>query len=707
MSVLAEKGVRFAFPLPVLRTHTLRLHRLIPPSYIHSLSAFVSAKVDFLASSEAAAGALTRFDPYASVTSTSTPFGTPSKALSTSRATPSTPSSASHLRTPTTFSKRYNLQLQYVNSLARQVSTSSAKTPSSPAHDDEEEVDSDEPVRIVVPSRSDFTPALQGPFLLQPAPAELDNGAPSSACDIAYVSYSSASPAAAAAEESAGSASIGLIALSYADGKVDLCVEVEKVEARWEAEKEAKRVGSLALSRPVGRRTGYGFAPDADSDSEEDEGGAEEDELEGLPTLAMYETIDLGLADEINPSRAEKGEKAVATALKDNYPVLTRDPLYADTLYIYHALGAHCLLLAPWLEELLETVQEGDDADEGDEEKLQKQAEKTLKKQQRTEVLWVLKTRSTSPTNEEPTPPVVALQVVNDVYLGYSLLSLTSSLQAVGIELSLRIDSSAVDPSTSTSSAAPSSSKSAYVSLLDTPFTIPALLTPGKPLPRLPAPFPASSFKELSITPSTLRDLGKTVTSVQTSVRELASAADTVSHRLELQMKELSRQLGKLAELKQLRNDLGKSVSATGGGADGSTEARLQRVEATQRQLIERTDRVLQRLMEHHQPEISTYERKWFDELGRLGGQVYGEEDGEGGEGVGQMSLETRARRVEAQWEALRPAVEEMKNREGRDVGTPVRGGLGQGQVKALEGKLADECVSFPSPSFLHRPARL
>ncbi|GAA5879559.1 hypothetical protein JCM8547_003105 [Rhodosporidiobolus lusitaniae] len=675
----------------------------VPPSYIHSLAAFVSAKVDFLAASEAASSALTRFDPSAS---TSSALATTSKALSrTIRA--STPSFPAPPHTPAAFSKRYNLQQQYVHSLVRQTSTASssfrapsALEPEASLAGDAEEEDLDEPVRVVLPSRSDFTPSLQGPFLLQPAPAELGNGAASLACDLSYLSYSSFSSTTRKAGKG-GEASVGVLAVSYSDGKVDLCVEVEKVEARWEAEKDAARQrvgpGAVVLAK---RKGGYGV--NADSDEEE---GETDEEVDDIPTLAVWESIDLGLAAELNPSGGEKGEKGVARGLAENFPSFVRDPLYPDTLYVRHALGAHCILLGGWLEGLIEVVQEG----EAEGEKAVREAEGKVKEQKGSEVLWVLKTLSSAAAGEdggENAPPLVALEVVNDVYLGYSLLLLTSSLQLVGVELALRVDPAASGlelpsslPSSSsapTSSAVPSASP-AYTSLLSTPFTIPTALSSPKPLPRLP--LDQANKGPLSITPSTLRALGTHVSQVQTSVRELASAADEVQHRLELQMKELARQLEKLSELKQLRSDLGKSVSAATGGGAGGTEGRLQRVEAKQRALIERTDRVLQRLIEQHQPEVSTYERKWFDELARLEVQVHGSpEDGEEGGGTGgKESLETRARRVEAMVEALRPAMEEIKRREkegmggGGGRGTPRREGLGGQQVKQLEAKLAEE----------------
>ncbi|GAA5883205.1 hypothetical protein JCM1840_004672, partial [Sporobolomyces johnsonii] len=503
-------------------------------------------------------------------------------------------------------------------------------------------------VRIVAPSRPG-KPALQGPFLMQPEPAELDNGAESRACDIAYVNYVAGRKGEGEEGEKTG-AGLGVVAIAYSDGKVDLCLEVEKVEARWEGEEPLTR----------------------------------EEEEEELPSLAVYETIDLGLASEINPSGSPSGEDDVARLLDArNCPTIVKDPLYADTLYVYHALGAHCLLLSRWLEDLADVA--GEDEDD---EKLQGEVEKTLKGQTATEVLWVLKTLSAEDEEDSSPPPVVGLELINDVYLGYSILLITASLQLVGIELSLRVDPSLLpDASPSTSAPHPHQAQGispeppAYVSLLDTPFSIPSALTKRaggvSTLPRL-ASNPSSSSKELVITPDVLRQLGKAVEQVQTSIRDVVAGADAVQHRLELQMKELSRQLGKLDELSRLSGELRSSTTSREGLA-----GRLARVEDTQRALLARTDRVLQRLMDAHQPSLSTYEKKWFDELTRLEREVKGTENGAAG-----STLEERARRVEAQMEALRPALEEMRHRK---EGKERPGELGSGQLQKLEGKLADE----------------
>ncbi|TKA57183.1 hypothetical protein B0A53_01139 [Rhodotorula sp. CCFEE 5036] len=632
----------------------------VSPSYIRGLSAFVSTKVDYLSSS------------------LSSSLNTTITHSSSSRM----PDAAAEANRLEILETRYNLQLSYVQSLSRQLSSATAGAAratirnngsfaSEDAGDDDESQDPDAPVRITAPSRPNLAAKLQGPFLLQPAPAELDNGADDRACDLVYLSTSASSDSGTQAVSGNGdegaAGGLGVLVLAYRDGKVDVCLEVEKPEARFVGEK-GRTARAAANGAVVLRRKGFGAAAlDEDDEDEHVDGGDEDD----LPTLAVHESIDLGLAAELNPN--EDDEPAVRAGLKHNAPRLVCDPLYPDTVYVQHALGAHCLMFGPWLDQLTAAL----DEPKADAEGLQalKQA---LETQRGTEVLWVLKTKSTD-ANAGPTPAVEGLVVLNDVYLGYSLLLVTGALQVVGIELSLRVDDAALDSPERAAESSPAAGgeNSAYVSLLEKP------------------------KKPLEINPETLRAFATHVSTTQTAIRDLVSAADSVQSRLELQMRELSRQVDKLAELAKLRSDLGKSVS-------GGTEGRLRRAEEKQRELLARTDRVLQRLVESHQPSISTYERKWFDELERLEEQVVGrregdEEDDDDEDELDETraaSLEMRAKHVEAMFAALRPGLEELKRKEEAGLrskhGTPGRrpgggGALGQNQVKVLEERLAEE----------------
>jgi nucleoporin NUP82 len=79
-------------------------------------------------------------------------------------------------------------------------------------------------------------PLRQGPFLLQPSPRVLEGSEGGDATDIAYLAFMDDEE-----EENEGETErLGIVVVTHQDGKVDVYLDVEKVEARW----ESKQVGS-------------------------------------------------------------------------------------------------------------------------------------------------------------------------------------------------------------------------------------------------------------------------------------------------------------------------------------------------------------------------------------------------------------------------------------------------------------------------------
>jgi hypothetical protein len=114
-------------------------------------------------------------------------------------------------------------QLQYVNALNRQVKSALENTKGSEADGDETK----SVVRIRPPADTGRRlPVRQGPFLLRPAPRELDE-VESTATDLHYFSY--ASP-----DDGSGS-TLGIFLIASSSGKVDIGLEVEKIEAMWQS----------------------------------------------------------------------------------------------------------------------------------------------------------------------------------------------------------------------------------------------------------------------------------------------------------------------------------------------------------------------------------------------------------------------------------------------------------------------------------------
>ena len=78
----------------------------------------------------------------------------------------------------------------------------------------------------------------QGPFLFQPAPRELDQGQGGNATDLVYINVEGASflhP-----DDDGNEERLGVLAVAFSDGKVDICLDVEKIEAMWETSRASE-----------------------------------------------------------------------------------------------------------------------------------------------------------------------------------------------------------------------------------------------------------------------------------------------------------------------------------------------------------------------------------------------------------------------------------------------------------------------------------
>ena len=225
---------------------------------------------------------------------------------------------------------------------------------------------------------------------------------------------------------------------------------------------------------------------------------------------------------------------------------------------------------------------------------------------------------------------VAGLVVLSDVYLGYTLLAFTEDCQLVAIELGLRVKDSDVDEFDLDRDGVSGSTQKigdllpkGYISLLGTEAFIPPepFSTPnGLPsAPRLTNSNVPGGKSELQVNPTTLRFLAERANLFRTEIRTVVKSGNSVQSRLNLQIKEMERQLEKL---KDIRNRSGHVIGKSKNGNGESLADRLKRVEQAQLALIKRTDKTLQGLMDKNQPVISQSERKWFKELDRIADEV-------------------------------------------------------------------------------------
>ena len=147
----------------------------IPSSYIHSLDCFISAKQEYLQETTA-----------------------PSKNLS----------------------PIYDYQRKYVTSLVKQLPPGTTFPATS------------RKVSMHPPNTIKAAPLRQGPFLLQPSPLVIEGSEGGDATDIVYLAFGTDD---IGPEDDKGDTQhLGALLVSYQDGKVDLFLDVDKVEARWE-----------------------------------------------------------------------------------------------------------------------------------------------------------------------------------------------------------------------------------------------------------------------------------------------------------------------------------------------------------------------------------------------------------------------------------------------------------------------------------------
>ncbi|TFY82602.1 hypothetical protein EWM64_g1412 [Hericium alpestre] len=383
----------------------------IPSSYIHALDCFVAAKKEYLE----------QFNSSASTRS---------------------------------LSVTYDYQQKFVNALLKQLPPGSvfpSTSRSMPLHP---------------PNTIKCPPMRQGPFLLQPSPRLIDGSDGADATDIIYLAFGNASDN---SEDEGETERLGLLLLTFQDGKIDVCLDVDKVEALWETKQH----------------------PD-----------------EGLPMLAVYETIDLGLVSMLSAT-----DPPLLDLLQANYQVFHADPIYDDTVYVYHAFGVHVLHFDVVLRHLASALH-------ADQDGSGQSVAAALQVPVHTDVKPIVSTFSIA---RKATNPVVAVAVPNDVYLNYSIFILTSAMRVVSFTLNLRSDSPDFLPAGLPDEKEheehrlfkPVDGPTAYASFLGTkPFEQPPILSrssSGLPsAPRLVGPGSQGS-KDWRLTPDSLRYLYDTV----------------------------------------------------------------------------------------------------------------------------------------------------------------------------------------------------
>jgi nucleoporin NUP82 len=96
------------------------------------------------------------------------------------------------------------------------------------------------------PSTIKPQPLRQGPFLLQPAPRIIEGSFGGDATDITYLAFGMDDDD--FEDDGRDTERLGVVFVAYQDGKVDLFLDVEKVEARWNI-KQVRDISSFKIMR--------------------------------------------------------------------------------------------------------------------------------------------------------------------------------------------------------------------------------------------------------------------------------------------------------------------------------------------------------------------------------------------------------------------------------------------------------------------------
>ncbi|KAJ3052042.1 hypothetical protein HK097_006954 [Rhizophlyctis rosea] len=279
------------------------------------------------------------------------------------------------------------------------------------------------------------------------------------------------------------------------------------------------------------------------------------------PQLALHEVIDL------NISNVKSRPRRTAVVL---YP----DSRFSDVFYCYHSLGAHRVDLHAWAETVDQEVVAS------------------------ANVRWLLHTQL--PENDS----FVGFAVVSEVYVGYSYLAITSSLQAHAHTLPLRRTPRSLRPRKSGTA-----TQDLYEPALKSPpYEIPAELAyiGNRPLPKL-AGAASKTYPEF-INDESLALFVDQTKAYRTDLTTLFNAGEQLRERFERQRTEIQLQAACLQKVAEIANRFNADLA----------ELRIARIQQNQQYLAQKADVILQMLVDYTQPQLSRKEKQYKEEVEEL-----------------------------------------------------------------------------------------
>lgn len=335
----------------------------------------------------------------------------------------------------------------------------------------------------------------------------------------------------------------------------------------------------------------------------------------------------MGLLPELKTAPGHSGsiESRYAVLINDP-PAILLDPLDNFTFFVHHALGAHRISVAPWINGLNAAL----DADEP--EKLDQFWSSGIK----SDNTWAVDVLGQNTVTASRA--VTATVIVTDLRIGTTLISMTASRHVVALDLMVPV--MAEDPLMTPTKKADAPSKPAYVSLLGQQaytiqpedydeilanLQIKSLIPPG----RGQQPLQMISAEDL-------RAFGNITQKFAAAVKEVRSISSQVEGRLDLQVQEVARQLRRVQEvIAQTRAVQGKEdrlvrqILPEVDSSDniGYIHQRCKQLVEKQQVMIERLGKAMQNMMDNAHPDISLQERAWMEDLEKMKREVEGENE--------------------------------------------------------------------------------
>ncbi|CCJ29972.1 unnamed protein product [Pneumocystis jirovecii] len=362
------------------------------------------------------------------------------------------------------------LQTRWISDILGQISLINDYGLGSPLS---QSLDAHDLVTFSRPNISRFPVLVQGPFLFQPAPLEFSSKHVMASNIIAL-----------------GTNTIGILAISYTDGKIDICIEVDRIEPKWFLNKNEQY-----------QSTNY---------------------------LSTYESI--MVMDSKNVLKPTENN------VKDSF--LIRDLRRADTFYFYYKTSIYSIMLG-WLEKLEK------------EDNIESKTIDTLLSEgiQHSSVSKLIDMTPLSC----PLPTIIGYDFLMHAYFGYSLIFWSTAFHCTVIELDItnQIQSENIlTEFTKDTNVSEKNEHLKYFSLI----TFPIYSISQESLDFLKQSFhttvPSEFRNKFVASQESLRFLGKIALETRKNSEKLHNLIVSMYRRLELQGQEFTRQLEKLYTLK-------------------------------------------------------------------------------------------------------------------------------------------------------------